>query len=108
MTTQTFSPKSGRTDRKFGKVWQAVRYETGYSAYKMGIGDPNYSDEFYVLGRRDAIIERVSKKPNFVPSMTRQHCEPIDRDWSGVLIVGICVAFVLAAWLFAMNADFRG
>ena len=53
--TQTFSPTTGRTERKFAELWQVVRYETGYSAELLGLDGASYADQFYSLGRRDAV-----------------------------------------------------
>ena len=52
----------GRVRRAFARVWQVVRYETGYSAEKLGIEAEAYIDDFYNLGRLDAKADAAAAK----------------------------------------------
>ena len=61
-TEQTFVPMVGRVRRAFARVWQVVRYETGYSAEKLGIEAEAYIDDFYNLGRLDAKADAAAAK----------------------------------------------
>lgn len=55
MTAPKFTPVFGRKTRQFDRMWQAVRYSSGYSAQQMGSAEhQDYTDQHYQLGVCDA------------------------------------------------------
>ena len=107
---QTFSPKSGRTYRKFAAVWQAVRYETGYSAQKLSLPRTaqTYEDAYYTLGRRDAAEDQTQAQEWRSPPPKKPQ-EPQPRmTWAAKVLAALPVIFVIGALLFAMTSDFKG
>lgn len=55
MNAPHFTPVFGRKTRQFERMWQAVRYSSGYSAQQMGTAEhQTYTDKHYQLGVADA------------------------------------------------------
>jgi len=55
MTPPKFTPVFGRKTRKFDRMWQSVRYSSGYSAQQTGAAEhQDYTDQWYQLGVCDA------------------------------------------------------
>ena len=105
--TQAFRPMSGRTDRSFAKVWQAVRYETGYSAQELFLPAESHTDEFYRLGRQDKKAEQLQYTQKLATRLREHYAPKRDIDWSGLLIVAVGVAATVGAYLIAMSSDYR-
>ena len=55
MSAPHFTPVFGRKTRSFERMWQAVRYSSGYSAQQTGSAEhQDYTDQHYQLGVSDA------------------------------------------------------
>jgi len=103
----TINPKTGHTDRSFAHLWQAVRYETGYSAGELFLQTQPYADEFFRLGKRDAREDLAKQAKKLAPTL-REHYKPSNEvEWQGVLIVAGCVAIAIVCWLIVMTSDYK-
>ena len=61
--TPKFTPVFGRKERQFDRLWQAVQYATGYDAQGMSTAqEPAFTNQWYELGRRDAIEDAMQEK----------------------------------------------
>jgi tRNA isopentenyl-2-thiomethyl-A-37 hydroxylase MiaE len=82
MTAPHFTPVFGRKTRQFERMWQAVRYSSGYSAQQMGTAEhQTYTDKHYQQGVADA--REDAKRAILVKHLDERAAQTFDQMLEG-------------------------